>query len=114
MAEALLDDRYTDGIWYDMHNGDFAEIQRSDDGELVELVNPETGDVYWDMPVADWETEQHDWTKVPEEAITDPKEVVNRALRIMSRNDPSELMSVSHSFEVSLRYARDQVEISEK
>jgi hypothetical protein len=113
-----LDDKYTSGVWYDQMNGDFAKIQRGFDpeaegsGRIVELVNPESGNVYWDMPVREWvEREQQDFRPVSDEAVEDPVEVVNRAVRILSRNDISELSAIPHDFAVDLRYARQQVEI---
>jgi hypothetical protein len=107
-----LDDKYTDGIWYDQMNGDFAKVQESADGEMVELVNPENGNVYWDMPVSEWvESEQQDFRQVSEEAVQDPVATVNRALRLLSRNDINELASVPLQEEIDLRYAREQVSI---
>lgn len=107
-----LDDRYTEGVWYDQMNGDFAKIQEGPRGEKVELVNPETGEVYWDMPVIEWcESEQSDFRKVSDEAVEDPTAVVNRAVRILSRNDISELSGIPMDFAVDLRYARQQVNV---
>lgn len=111
MAQAYeLDDKYTKGIWYDSMHGVFAKIQRGD-GQMVELINPKTGFVYWDMPVSQWVDEQSDFVRVPQEAVDDPVAIVNRALRIMSRNDVNELAGVPESFAISLRYARKQVYI---
>lgn len=109
-----LDDRYTDGIWYDTYNGDFAEIQESDDGERVELVEPENGDVYWDMPEDEWLVEQHEFSKVPEPAVNDPVEYVLQGHRILKRNSIEELAALPTSFEVGYRYACKQVEVREK
>jgi hypothetical protein len=113
-----LDDKYTDGVWYDHMNGDFSEIQRGrdDNGDpLVELVNPETGSVYWDMPVSVWvEREQSDFRQVSEEAVEDPVSIVNRAVRILSRNDIGKLSGIAMQEAIDLRYARQQVEVSEK
>lgn len=110
-----LDDRYTDGIWYDTYNGDFAEIQEAGDGDGVHLINPETNEVYWECTMEEWvEDEQSDFTKVSDEAVEDPVAVVNRAVRILSRNNVNELAGVPYQEAVDLRYARQQVEISEK
>lgn len=98
-----------------MHNADYAKIQESADGELVEMVNPENDMVYWDMPVSEWvEKERHDFCKVSDEAVDDPVSVVNRAVRILSRNDINELSGLPMDFAVDLRYAREQVEVTEK
>ena len=114
-AEPKLDDRYTSGVWYDTYNGDFCTIQESDDGKLVELVNPENGDVYWDMPVSEWvESEQSDFRPVSDEAVNDPVVIINRALRILSRNDINELSSYPDKEAIDLRYARAQVSIEEQ
>lgn len=107
-----LDDKYTDGIWYDTMNGDFCTIE-SPDGEQVILRTPD-GDPFYEMPVSEWLDEQSDFRKVSDEAVEDPVSVVNRAVRILSRNDINELASVLFQEEIDLRYARQQVEIREQ
>lgn len=116
-----LDDKYTTGVWYDTYNGDFCTIQRGfdpdapADGRIVELVNPKTDDVYWDIPVREWVgDEQSNFRPISDSAVEDPATIVSRAVRILARNDTDELMSVPDSFAIDLRYARQQVEISEK
>lgn len=115
MARYTLDNKYTKGVWYDRMNGDFAKIQESDDGELVELVNPETDNVYWDMPVSEWVKDEKDnFRKVSDEAVEDPIAVINRAVRILSRNNINELSEIPLDPAIDLRYAREQVEITQK
>jgi len=122
MAEEYdLDDEYTTGVWYDTYNGDFCKIQRGfdpdapADGQIVELVNPETDEVYFDMPVRKWaEDEQSDFRPVSDLAVEDPAAVVNRAVRILRRNNINELVGLPDSFSIDLSYASKQVEISEK
>lgn len=114
MTDYKLDDRYTEGVYYDSRNGDFCKIQESSDGESVELVNPETDEVYWDMDIRDWaESEQQDFNKVPTDAVENPLEVINTAIHKLRRNDPNELMSLSEKFAMKVRYAHQQVEIRE-
>jgi|APHM01.1.fsa_nt_gi hypothetical protein len=109
-----LDDRYTEGVWKDMHNGDFAYIREDVTGEQVELINPENGNVYWDMHISEWcESEQHDFVKVQPEAVKDPVNYINRAVRIIQRNDINELSSLPMDFAIGVSYAREQVEINE-
>jgi hypothetical protein len=66
--EAQVDDRYTNGIYYDAAIGDFCTIQRGDDG--AELVNPSNGNVYHVVPYEEWNGQ--DFFAVPEEAVNDP------------------------------------------
>lgn len=66
--QARLDDRYTEGVYYNAASGDFCEIQRGE--EAVELVNPQSGDVYHEVSYSDWHGE--DFYPVPEVAIDDP------------------------------------------
>lgn len=114
MTDYKLDDRYKEGVYYDSMNGDFCKIQDSVDGELVELVNPETDEVYWDMDVREWiERKQQDFIKVPEDAVNDPLNVINTAIHKLRRNDPNELMSLSEKFSIKVRYAHEQVDIQE-
>lgn len=108
-----LDDRYTEGIWYDTSTGDFCRIQRGycdrRGVKLVELVNPETESVYYDMPVPVWEQQQSDFRQVSKPAVNDPKGAVCRALNIASRDDIAGDIDP-----IDLRYAWSQVEIQEK
>ncbi len=115
-----LDDKYTTGVWYDTMSGDFAKIQRGFDpdadgtGRIVEVVNPETDSVYWDMPVRQWvEEEQQDFRPVSDSAVEDPVAVVNRAVRILARNDVNEMAGIPMQEAIDLCYARQQVEITE-
>lgn len=109
-----LDDRYTEGVWYDQMNGDFCEIQESDDGELVELVNPENGNVYWDMPVSTWvEDEKQDFRQVSDEAVEDPVDFYIVTVENLVDAAQYQGKSLPFSEEISFRYARQQVEISE-
>lgn len=115
MPEYGIDPKFTEGVWYDSFNGDFAKIETSADGTVVKLINPETDEAYWDMPVEAWvEKEKQHFRPVSDEAVEDPVAVVNRALRMQSRNDVNELASVPFQEAIDLRYAREQVEIQEK
>jgi hypothetical protein len=108
-----IDKKYTEGVWYDTMNGNYCEIQQNHD--LVELVNPENGNVYWDMTVADWKDgARSTLTKVPVGAVEDPVGYVNRGLRILNRNDIDELASLPYTFAIGLDWARGQVEITER
>ena len=116
-----LDDKYTTGIWYDTYNGDFCTIRRGfdsaspEDGRIVELLDPDTDKVYFEMPVRKWaEDEQSDFRPVSDSAVEDPVAVVNRAVRILRRNNINELADLPDSFSIDLAYAHKQVEISEK
>ena len=121
-ATHRLDDKYTTGVWYDTYNSNFCTIQRGfdpdapEDGRIVELVNPETDDIYWDMPVREWDEDilGCNFRPVSDLAVDDPVAVVNRAVRILRRNDINELSSLPDSFSTDLSYAMQQVEISEK
>jgi len=108
-----LDSNYTEGVWYDMKTGDFCRIQRGYCEKrattVVELVDPETGTVHYDMPVPVWRKEQSDFRQVSKPAVDDPKGAVCRALNIASRHDIAGDIDP-----VDLRYAWKQVEIQEK
>jgi hypothetical protein len=109
----MIDDKYLSGVWYDQLNGDYCEIQRgglNDENErLVELVNPETNSVYWDMPVSKWvEDEQQDFRPVPEEAVEDPVSYLTKMLDFCQSNK-----QLYREEEVGLGYARQAVKIEE-
>lgn len=116
-----LDDKYTSGIWYDQMNGDFARIQRGFDpeaegsGRLVELVNPETDSVYCDMPVSVWvEKEQSDFRPVSDEAVEDPVNFYRASVENLVDAAQYQGKQLPFREEISFRYARQQVEISEQ
>lgn len=112
-SDSTLEDRFTNGIWYDYGEEAFFEIQESDDGD-VELVEPEGRFVYAEIHIGDWkETEKHDFRKVSDDAVENPTETVERALRMMLRNDIEELAGYPEQEVIDLRYARGQVEITE-
>lgn len=77
--QTRLDDDYTDGIYYDASTGDFCMLQRGED--YVELVHPETGDVYHEIEYDDWGYEQGDFYPVPEKAINDPESYLENWVR---------------------------------
>jgi hypothetical protein len=109
----MIDDKYLSGVWYDQLNGDYCEIQRgglNDENErLVELVNPETNSVYWDMPVSKWvEDEQQDFRPVPEEAVEDPVNFIIEMLDFAQRGE-----TLHRDGQIGLGYARQAVEIEE-
>ncbi len=116
--EYRLDDKYLTGIWYDSQAGDFCEIAQGvgpRNQHKVELINPKNGNVYHNVSVEDWvERYQQDFRQVSEEAVEDPVSVVNRAVRILSRNDIGELSGIPMQEAIDLRYARQQVEILQK
>lgn len=107
-TEQILDERYTDGIWYDLYNGDFCRIE--DWGEGVALLTPD-GDHFHTMTYHEWSEEKPDFRQVSDAAVEDPAGTVRRAIRLLSRNDINELSTVPHQFSIDLRYAREQVEI---
>ena len=108
-----LDGRYTEGIWYDMTTGDFCRIQQGycekRGVNLAELVCPETGTVYYDLPVPVWKDHRSEFRRVRESAVDDPKVTVCRALNIASLHDIDVDINP-----IDLQYAWSQVEIREK
>jgi len=66
------DDRFVNGgLWYDGMAGDFCQFERGDG--VIEMLNPETGEVYHEFGEDEWLDEQADFTRVPQEAIEDPE-----------------------------------------
>lgn len=111
--DQFLDDKYTEGVWYDAASGGFCELEEAGVADGVHLINTETGEVYYEIPAEDWPQEQSDFHRVSEEAQKHPEAVVNRGFHMLMRNDPNELMSISFDKAIDLRYARKQVSISE-
>jgi len=108
-----LDSNYTEGVWYDMRTGDFCRLQQgyceNRNANLVELAQPETGNVYYDILFPVWEQEKSNFRQVSKPAVNDPKGAVCRSLNIASRDDIAGDIDP-----IDLRYAWSQVEIQEK
>lgn len=60
------------------------------------------------------ESEQDDFRQVSESATFDPVDTVRSAIRKLMRSDMNELSKVSYQESIDLRWAFQQVEISEK
>jgi hypothetical protein len=117
-----LDDKYTEGVWYDTMAGDFSKIREVDDtiGLFEPDVEPEDSDPYYTFDEEGMtkedaiDTINADMSRVSDEAVENPVAVVTRALDRAARNDPSELMSVSYQEAIDLRYALTVTEIVEQ
>jgi len=72
MEPETIDDRYTEGVWYDGTVGEFYEFTRSEDGTGVELLNPVTGERVETLGGEEFQDIQQDLFPVPEEAQNDP------------------------------------------
>ena len=109
----FLDDKYTNGIWYDQSTEDFCKIQRANEN-AVELVDPDTGNPYTEMNTETWvEYRQQAFQKVSENAIENPTQVISKAIRVLLRNDPNELMAISDQKSVDIKYAYRHIELTE-
>jgi hypothetical protein len=72
MSDPKIDDRYTEGVYYDATVGEFYEYDRSDDGESVTLFDPVTGEQIETLGAEEFNGLQPDLYPVPEEAVYDP------------------------------------------
>jgi len=119
-VEFQLEEKYTSGVWYDRMSGDFCTIQRGfdpdgdGDGRLVELVNPETELVYWDMSLEEWEEEKRDFVQVEEEAVEDPVNFVRQSIDNLVEASNYGGSQLPFTEEISLQYARRKVKIVEE
>jgi len=122
--EHQLDEKYENGVYYDSMAGEFCQIREINDtiGLFDPYVNPDhvkTDPYYcfdeegYDMGEAISEVNSH-MQKVSEDAVKNPKAVVERSLRMVSRNDPNELMSIPESEAIDLMYAQREVKITER
>lgn len=114
-SETTLEEKYTDGVWYDRHAGEYVEIK--DLGDTIGLCEPgydepyytfDEDDIGYEEAIGNLET---DFRPISEEAQENPERIVKRAIRMMSRNDPNELMSYPQTEAIDLRYARMKVTI---
>jgi hypothetical protein len=109
-----LDDRYTDGLWYDTMDGDFCQIKEINAGETVGLVNPETGETYHHIPVDQWQDQQHDFVSVPDDAVENPVSFYTEAVNALARCAQYNEGQLPYSEEIGYRYAKRQVKVVEK
>jgi hypothetical protein len=116
--EPHLDDRYTTGVYYDRHAGEYCEIVELDD--TIGLCEPGRDEPYYTYDEEGYTKEEaiksvnRDMSQISEEAVENPVHVVERALRRQQRNSINELASVPEQEATDLGYAREQVEIVEK
>lgn len=72
MPEAKVDDRYTEGVYYDGTVGEFFTFDRSEDGTHVELLTPITNESVETLSAKEFHNIQDELWEVPEEAMDDP------------------------------------------
>lgn len=107
-----VDDRFTEGVWYDVHHGDFNRIERDEENGEVVFLDPESEEELERIPADDFTPE--DMRRVSDSTVEDPVRVVRAALRIVSRNDINEMASIPMNEAIDLRYARQQTKIVEE
>jgi len=67
-----IDDRYTEGVYYDGTVCEFYTFDRSEDGESVTLLTPITEEEVETLSADEFHNIQEDLFPVPEEAMNDP------------------------------------------
>lgn len=115
----MLDDKYTDGVWYDMAAGDYCRIVEYGDMReaTVGLIEPdgERSDPYYtfdedfDNSEDILSTLEADFYKVPDEAVENPVDFFIECIDHLHRGE-----SLSLRGQRGFGYSRQQVEISEK
>lgn len=112
-----LEQKYTTGVWYDQMNGDYCEIQlglfTDDDERIIELVNPETGNVYWDMPISQWLDEKKYFRQVHERAVNNPVDYYKSTVENLLESSQYSGKRLPFREEISFEFARQQVDIQE-
>jgi len=107
-----VDDRFTEGVWYDVSAEQFCTIERTDEGTAL-LCNPESGEVEYNFAAEGHEFPPEDFHSVPEQAVEHPAEYVKQALSILSSGS-SEVHGYNFEAQIGLRYAQRQVSIEEQ
>lgn len=108
----VVDSRYTEGVWYDMHNGDFARVMQQREGAA--LATPDGSDVFheWEDNEEAQSELQSDFVQVPQEAVENPATYVQNCIdEVLMVGDIT--AALSHEERRGLSYARQQVEIQE-
>ena len=109
---AFLDDRFLDGVWYDMQTGDFIRFQQNEDGEVT-LHEPISGDFIEELP--EEEFDPMDFDKVPETAVEDPVAFMEKNIHLLRSGSLDGLSQLTDREMVGLRFADNHTKIvSEK
>lgn len=109
MQHQRIDDRFTEGVWYDMMTGDYLQFEQREDYDVA-LFDTE-GDEIDVIAIEDFTPE--DFYRVPEEAVEDPVNYLTRKidwLRVES-TEPGNRLSVRES--IGVGYAQEKTEIVE-
>lgn len=112
-----LDDKYTNGVYRDSHTGEYCEIVELDN--TIGICEPGRDEPYYTYDEEGYtkaeaiDAVNKEMHKVSDEAVENPTQTIERALRIMQRNDINELSSYPQREATDLGYAREQVEITE-
>lgn len=104
----MIDDRFTTGVWYDAHTGDFHSIRHHPDTDEVAFCDPDTGKEWERIPAEDFDPA--DQYPVPDQAVNDPvafyEDVVQYAISEMGERLPV-------GDEIGFRYADENTEVAE-
>lgn len=108
-----MEERYSTGVWYDTDYDAFCTLSEADNGEVQ--IHDLDGDIVDTVGENVWEEVLKEYfVKVDQSAVDDPVATVERATRILQRNDINELSGYPQDEAFALKYAMTQVEIVEK
>jgi hypothetical protein len=104
-----------ESVWYDAASGDYCTIVSID--ETIGLCHLDEEDPYFKFDDHGYTQNEavdkitDDFTQVSAIAVEDPEILVNRAVRLIMRNDVNELMAIPTQESINLAYAWSQVSL---
>lgn len=108
----MIDDKFTEGIWYDTMTGDFCRIVETEDS--IGLVEPDRPDAdpfhEFDDPK---DFDGGEYLRVNEEAVENPADVVREYAELLASGGFDGMRELPWTQAISLRWALRNVEITE-
>ena len=89
MPAERIDDKYAHGVWFDGTTGSFYELNRINDGERdrIKLKDALNDDIVEVLDAAEFLDRQHDFYPVPDNALNDPVEYLDKYLTQLKRSE---------------------------
>lgn len=111
MPETITQDDW-DSVYYDSYNGDYFMVSLRSDG--VELLDPFTGEPFYNMTVAEFLDEEENYRELQPRTLRDPADLIGEALvavQSAGQGDSTEARAIDG---VELEFATRAVEFVER
>lgn len=107
----MMDDRFTQNVWYDVMTGDFHRFKRGSVNNDIMILDPITRTVIDRQPEDNFDPT--DYEKVMDEAVKNPAKFAQDYLDLLSSGDLNELSQLTQKELRSVRFANRYSKIVE-